>query len=93
MKPTPPLMDSTMYFLSGDAIWETVSTARTEISSKVGTGGAILGLCAIPEALSRATKMGKRKTGSKDARAFMPERLCKGNLLYPASVGLSTVRI
>src|SRR6202789_3542819 len=42
MKPTPPLIDSTMNFLSGDAMGDTVSPARALISSRTGTGRACL---------------------------------------------------
>src|ERR1700722_4431137 len=48
MKPTPPLMDSTIYFFSGEAMWETVSPAEAEISSKTGTASPDFGLCAFP---------------------------------------------
>src|SRR5580698_5458150 len=38
ISPTPPLMDSTMYFLSGDEMCGTVSPAFCATSSNVGTG-------------------------------------------------------
>src|SRR5580704_1638237 len=38
INPTPPLMDSTMYFLSGEEMCATVSPAFAATSSNCGTG-------------------------------------------------------
>src|ERR1700733_15536130 len=47
MNPTPPLIDSTMYFFSGEAIWGTVRPAREAISSQTGMGERGLPVCAL----------------------------------------------
>ena len=39
-----------MYFFSGEAMWETVSPARAEISSNWGTLADLLEFCALPAA-------------------------------------------
>src|SRR5271170_3361747 len=46
ISPTPPLMDSTMYFLSGEEMCGTVSPAPCAISSNCGTGCS-LGFCVL----------------------------------------------
>jgi hypothetical protein len=57
MKPTPPLIDSTMNFLSGDAMWDTVSPARALMSSNTGTGGVCLAFW-VPLAAQHKTTSG-----------------------------------
>src|SRR5437660_4064099 len=46
IKPTPPLMDSMTYLLSGEEMCETVRPACLLTSSNRGVAGAALGLCA-----------------------------------------------
>src|ERR1035438_1528711 len=43
IRPTPPLIDSTIYFLSGDEMWETLSPAFCATSSNWGTGDCLGG--------------------------------------------------
>src|ERR1022692_1661775 len=45
ISPTPPLMDSTMYFLSGEEMCDTVRPAFCAISSKRGIDADELGSC------------------------------------------------
>src|ERR1700722_15201637 len=50
INPTPPLIDSTMYFLSGEEMCATVRAACWAMSSNFGSGAAGLGDCVSCEA-------------------------------------------
>src|ERR1700678_924551 len=92
MKPTPPLMDSTMYFLSGEAMCETVSPARSEMSSKVGTGAVGFEFCALltmPSAPINAKAIEKIKG---ERRALVLRAFAKARSLYLGVGTLSTDR-
>jgi hypothetical protein len=75
IKPTPPLMDSMTYRLSGEEICETVRPACLLTSSNRGVGGAALGLCAqavqlknrIPSNFMLRMEIRYRSTGEQSA--------------------------
>jgi hypothetical protein len=70
-------MDSTMYFLSGEAMCDTPNPARELISSKVGTGDAGLEFCAPLLTQQRAINRRKAATIKGENRVLLRGRFRK----------------
>src|SRR5260370_34794677 len=63
ISPTPPLIDSTMYFLSGEEMCATVRPAFRAMSSNFGTDA-----CALEGAFFGGVELGRDSLGATCAR-------------------------
>src|SRR3984957_223171 len=88
MKPTPPLIDSTIYFFSGEAMCETERPAEAVISSKTGTAGADRGPWAFPMNAKIAIPDNVEAI-HREGGTLVRRRFGKGNCLYREGGGLS----
>src|SRR5579863_5415886 len=85
IRPTPPLIDSTIYFLSGEEICGTVRPAFWAISSNCGTGDGATGDGTVGDGavgtlgvfVCAGENAAKNNHAQKPTRVRMVKRICK----------------